>query len=89
MLNRSGVVHTFRQFPDGFAADGIDKVGRYLRKRLQDESAITELWMGNRQAGFINNTVTVKNDVDIECARFFLACSSSKVFRFDRPTRFE
>ena len=88
-MDASRIVHVLQQMPDAFAANWINEVRRDFGKRLQNESAVAELGMGNRQTGCFQNPVTIKNDVDVESTRLFRAFSFSKVFLFDDQTDFE
>lgn len=88
-MDASRIVHVLQQMPDAFVANWINEVRHDFGKRLQNESAIAELGMGNRQTGCFQNPVTIKNNVDVERTGRVRTFSFSKVFFFDDHADFE
>ena len=61
-------VITFRkQLPHRFSARGIDKIRRDIGKWHEHKSPQRKSGMGNGQARLLNNLISEKQNVDIQC----------------------
>lgn len=57
----------------GFSGQWMYGFRRYLTERLQDKAAFRETRMGNYEMFLIDDTVTVKQKIEINCARSLMA----------------